>query len=71
VKAITVDEIAVVDRERCIGCGVCVTQCDAEALALFRRETTHEPPKDYATWLVQVALEKDRLEALAAQMQVC
>jgi len=64
-----VEDVAVVDQERCIGCGVCVTRCDSGALALVRRETTHEPPKDYATWLVQVALEKDRLEVLAAQMQ--
>ncbi len=69
VAAITVEDVAVVDQERCIGCGVCVTRCDSGALALVRREMSHEPPKDYATWLVQVALEKDRLEALAAQMQ--
>ena len=68
-EAIALEDVAVVDQERCIGCGVCVTRCDSGALALVRREASHEPPKDYATWLVQVALEKDRLEALSAQMQ--
>jgi ferredoxin len=69
VDAISMAEVAEVDQERCIGCGVCVTRCESGALALVRRDATHEPPKDYATWLVQVALEKDRLEALSAQMQ--
>jgi ferredoxin len=68
VQAITVDEVAGVDLAQCIGCGVCVTQCPEEALALVRRETTHEPPKDYETWLRQVAEEKGRLEAFSAQL---
>jgi NAD-dependent dihydropyrimidine dehydrogenase PreA subunit len=68
VGAITMDEVASVDRAQCIGCGVCVTHCPEGALALVRRETTHEPPRDYETWLRQVAEEKGRLEAFDAQL---
>jgi NAD-dependent dihydropyrimidine dehydrogenase PreA subunit len=32
-----VDKIAEVDVDTCIGCGVCVTHCPMEALALVRR----------------------------------
>lgn len=68
VGAITMDDVAVVDVGQCIGCGVCAAHCPNEALALVRREATREPPKDYATWVVQVALEKGRIEALGAHM---
>jgi len=37
VNAMKVDKIAEVDVDICIGCGVCVTHCTMEALALVRR----------------------------------
>ena len=38
-EAITVgsDDVAVVDRDRCIGCGLCVTTCPSEALLLKQK----------------------------------
>ena len=37
VNAMRVDKIAEVDVDTCIGCGLCVTHCSMEALALVRR----------------------------------
>lgn len=70
VEAILVEDVARVDAVQCIGCGVCVTRCPEGALALLRRETTHEPPEDYAAWLAQVAAEKGRQEAFGAQLDL-
>jgi len=40
VGAINVDEFAVIDVDKCIGCGLCVVGCDQEALKLQRRSIT-------------------------------
>ena len=37
VNAIEVDACAVVDEEKCIGCGVCVPECSEKVMALVRR----------------------------------
>ena len=43
VKAITVDETAVVNRDKCLGCGLCASVCPTEALTLHLREDRQEP----------------------------
>jgi len=37
VDAITVNAYAVVDEDKCLGCGVCVPTCDTESMKLVRR----------------------------------
>jgi ferredoxin len=41
------DHIARVDRKRCIGCGLCVTNCETQALSLLPKtgEEQRDPPK--------------------------
>jgi electron transport complex protein RnfB len=70
VGAISMDDVAQVSDDQCIGCGVCVTQCPDGALALVRRETTSEPPQDYETWLLKVALEKDRMDEFKEELGI-
>jgi electron transport complex protein RnfB len=43
---------SVVDRVRCIGCGLCVSGCPNDVARLVRKpeaEMVH-PPKDFAEW---------------------
>jgi Na+-translocating ferredoxin:NAD+ oxidoreductase RNF subunit RnfB len=53
VKAIEETEDAFqVIRERCIGCGLCITTCAAEAVRLVRKPESEiiHPPKDMDAW---------------------
>ena len=46
------DGVAVVDQERCIGCGLCVTGCPNDVVKLQRKPDVEivRPPADYAAW---------------------
>ncbi|HEX2980817.1 MAG TPA: 4Fe-4S dicluster domain-containing protein [Anaerolineaceae bacterium] len=48
--AIEVDQTAMINETRCIGCGVCVPVCPSGALSLVRREGEKEPPASEADW---------------------
>jgi electron transport complex protein RnfB len=56
-NALTVEDIAVVNRTRCVGCGVCVNACPDHALALVRRpEDEVKPvPVSIIDWGIQRA----------------
>src|SRR5262249_46126747 len=41
-----VEEKAVVDRARCIGCALCISTCPSGALQLKAVEHPHDPPDD-------------------------
>ena len=43
VKAITVEEVAKVDRDLCLGCGLCASVCQEEAISLKPRDDAIEP----------------------------
>ena len=42
--ALTVEDVAVVNRTRCVGCGVCVSACPDQALILVRRPENEIKP---------------------------
>jgi len=57
-----VDEIAKIDKDRCIGCGLCVTGCPSEALKLVRREGVPEPANTIREMGLKILEGKNKLE---------
>ena len=53
-----VDGVADINRDKCLGCAVCVSKCPVDAITMQPRPKSEqvEPPKDFGTW------EKERLE---------
>jgi electron transport complex protein RnfB len=43
VGAITVEEVATVNREKCLGCGLCASVCSGEAIAIHLRGDREDP----------------------------
>jgi len=39
-------KVSVLNRDLCIGCGVCAYKCSTQSLVLKRREVIEAPPKD-------------------------
>ena len=58
--AIEVDEAAFVDPDRCIGCGVCVSACPAEAMMYRQKEADvqYVPPENTAETYMRMAQER-------------
>ena len=55
-------DTAVVNRDRCIGCGVCVGTCSVAAVKLMQKseQERYIPPKDVVEMQLRIAGERRR-----------
>ncbi len=52
-EAITLnDDISSINKERCIGCGICINSCPSEAIEFLRKEHQFNPPITMAEYYV-------------------
>ncbi len=58
-KAVTLeDDVAAINPDRCIGCGVCVYHCPTEAMTLEARPDFVEPPRSFRELITKQAAAK-------------
>jgi Fe-S-cluster-containing hydrogenase component 2 len=53
-----VDELAVVNLDRCFGCGVCTATCPSDALHLNKKVRLHVPPKTHDDMYKKIMIER-------------
>ena len=58
-----IDEIAIINLDRCIGCGLCVTTCPEEALSLVKKSDDRQylPPKTGMETYIRIAQERGKI----------
>ena len=53
-------EVPVVNKEVCIGCGVCASACPSGSLTMSRRPDLHVPPNNAKEKFLRIAREKGK-----------
>jgi Fe-S-cluster-containing hydrogenase component 2 len=56
-----VDDIAKVNLNRCIGCGVCVPTCEAKAMHLVKKDKQIPPPRTRDDLLTRILSKKTEM----------
>ncbi|CAD7846649.1 MAG: hypothetical protein [Olavius algarvensis Delta 4 endosymbiont] len=58
-EAISADDgYSAVDKDRCIGCGVCVSKCPTNSIELKQKESKYVPPKDSEAMYKKILMER-------------
>jgi Fe-S-cluster-containing hydrogenase component 2 len=57
-EAIIVEDYAEVNKDRCIGCGVCVPTCPSDAIQLYNKDNITEPPDDMEQFYSKLIAKK-------------
>ncbi|MBM4271808.1 MAG: 4Fe-4S dicluster domain-containing protein [Deltaproteobacteria bacterium] len=57
------DDVAVLNSEKCIGCGLCATTCPANSIVLVRRSEPPDIPATLQEMGMKVLTEKGKLES--------
>jgi Fe-S-cluster-containing hydrogenase component 2 len=63
------NNLAVVDINRCIGCGLCVSACPAKAMNLVRRSEQPDIPATSQEMGLKVLKEKGKLKRFSEIMK--
>jgi electron transport complex protein RnfB len=58
-----VDDMKTINLDRCIGCGLCVSTCEDNAMSLSRKsaDELYEPPKSTDEKFVRIAQERGKI----------
>jgi ferredoxin len=52
------DDVCKVNRDRCIGCGICVANCTTKAVRLHQKERISLPPESTGTTYTNILARK-------------
>jgi Na+-translocating ferredoxin:NAD+ oxidoreductase RNF subunit RnfB len=52
------DNVAVINHDRCIGCGVCGAVCVNDAHRMHKKDTPHIPPKTHNDMYKKIMIER-------------
>jgi NAD-dependent dihydropyrimidine dehydrogenase PreA subunit len=52
--------VSVIDKDRCIGCGVCAFKCPTQSLGLVHREKEQDFPRNFREQAYRMGIERGR-----------